>query len=38
VTIPLSFAVGVIVSLLTPEPEAVQKFEALEQQLHLGQR
>jgi cation/acetate symporter len=37
VTIPLSFAVGVVVSLMTPEPAAVAKFEALEHQLHLGE-
>jgi cation/acetate symporter len=36
VTIPLSFLVGIIVSLLTPEPGAIQKFAQLEQRLHLG--
>jgi cation/acetate symporter len=36
VTIPLSFAVGIVVSWLTPEPTAVEKFAALEHQLHLG--
>jgi cation/acetate symporter len=36
VSIPLSFAVGIVVSLLTKEPSAVAKFEALEHQLHLG--
>jgi cation/acetate symporter len=37
VTIPLSFAVGILVSLLTKEPAAVAKFETLEHQLHLGE-
>jgi cation/acetate symporter len=36
VTIPLAFLVGVGVSLVTAEPAAVDKFEALEHQLHLG--
>jgi cation/acetate symporter len=36
ITIPLSFAVGIIVSWLTPEPAAVEKFAALEHRLHLG--
>ncbi len=36
VTIPLSFAVGIIVSLLTPEPTAVAQFAAVEHRLHLG--
>ena len=37
VTIPLSFAVGIVVSLMTREPSAVEKFEALEHRLHLGE-
>jgi cation/acetate symporter len=37
VTIPLSFAVGFIVSLLSPEPSAVAKFAQLEHRLHLGE-
>jgi cation/acetate symporter len=37
VTIPLAFAVGIVVSLLNKEPAAVQKFETLEHQLHLGE-
>jgi cation/acetate symporter len=37
VTIPLSFAVGIVVSLLTPEPEAEARFAALERRLHLGE-
>jgi cation/acetate symporter len=38
VTIPLSFAVGVLASRLTPEPAAAARFRALERQLHLGAR
>ena len=37
VSIPLAFAVGIMVSLLTPEPDAVAKFAALEHRLHLGE-
>ena len=36
VTIPLSFAVGIVVSLLFPEPEAERRFHALEHRLHVG--
>jgi cation/acetate symporter len=36
VTIPLSFAVGIIVSLLSAEPSAVAKFVEQERRLHLG--
>jgi cation/acetate symporter len=36
VTIPLSFLVGIAVSLLSKEPSAVAQFEALEHRLHLG--
>ena len=36
VTIPLSFAVGIVVSLLTPEPAAITKFAEMEHRLHLG--
>jgi cation/acetate symporter len=36
VSIPLSFAVGIVVSLLTPEREAIAKFEEVEHRLHLG--
>ena len=36
-TIPLSFAVGVVVSLLTPEPSAKASFAKLEQQIHFGE-
>jgi cation/acetate symporter len=37
VTIPLSFAVGIGVSLAAPEREAAAGFEAMEQRLHLGE-
>jgi cation/acetate symporter len=36
VTIPLSFIVGIVVSLLAPERLAQQKFAEVEQQIHLG--
>jgi cation/acetate symporter len=36
VTIPLSFAVGIGVSLLAPEPEAERRFHELEHRLHVG--
>ncbi len=36
VTIPLSFIVGIVVSLLAPESMAQQKFAEVEQQIHLG--
>ncbi|MGQ0737343.1 MAG: sodium:solute symporter family transporter [Acidobacteriota bacterium] len=36
VSIPLSFLVGIVVSLAWPEPEAARRFKALEQRLHLG--
>jgi cation/acetate symporter len=36
VTIPLSFAVGVAVSLLRPEPAAEARYRALARQMHLG--
>lgn len=36
VTIPLSFAVGIVVSLLTPEPGAITKYAEMEHRLHLG--
>jgi cation/acetate symporter len=37
ISIPLSFAVGIVVSLLTPEQEAATKFAAAERRLHLGE-
>ena len=36
VTIPLAFAVAVIVSLLRPVPSEARRFVELERQLHLG--
>jgi cation/acetate symporter len=36
VTIPLSFAVGVLVSLATPERQAVEGYQYLERRMHLG--
>ena len=36
VTVPLSFAVGVLVSWLAPESEAHGQFPAMEQRVHLG--
>jgi len=38
ITIPLSFAVGIVVSLLAPEADAREKFGQLERQMHLGTR
>jgi cation/acetate symporter len=35
-TIPLSFAVGVVVSKLAPEPEAARGHDALAEQTHFG--
>ncbi|MFA5908364.1 MAG: sodium/solute symporter [Vicinamibacterales bacterium] len=35
-TIPLSFVIGIIVSLASPEPAAVAGFPALERQIHFG--
>jgi cation/acetate symporter len=36
VTIPLSFAVAIVVSLLRPVPSEARRFVELERQLHLG--
>ena len=36
VTIPLSFAVGIAVSLLAPEPEAARRFAEVEHRIHFG--
>jgi cation/acetate symporter len=36
VTIPLSFATAIVVSLLRPAPAEAQRFVELERQLHLG--
>ena len=36
VTIPLSFVVGIVTSLLTREAAATDGFAALERRMHLG--
>jgi cation/acetate symporter len=36
VSIPLSFAVAIVVSLLRPVPSEARRFAELERQLHLG--
>jgi cation/acetate symporter len=36
VTIPLSFAAGILVSRLAPEAAAARRFTALERRMHLG--
>jgi cation/acetate symporter len=36
VTIPLAFGVGMLVSLLQPEPEGAERHRALARQMHLG--
>ncbi|MGH9221605.1 MAG: sodium:solute symporter family transporter [Vicinamibacterales bacterium] len=36
-TIPLSFVVGVVTSLLAPEPASTEGFAKLEHQIHLGE-
>jgi cation/acetate symporter len=36
VTVPLSFATGVLVSRLAPEAVAAERFAALERRIHLG--
>jgi cation/acetate symporter len=36
-TIPLSFVVGIVTSLLAPEPAASVGFDKLEHQIHLGE-
>ena len=36
VTIPLSFAIAIVVSLLRPVPSEARRFVELERQLHLG--
>ena len=37
VSIPLAFAVGIVVSLLQPEPAAAAGFAELEHRMHLGE-
>ena len=36
VTIPLSFVVGILVSLFAPEREASERFVEVQQRVHLG--
>jgi cation/acetate symporter len=36
VTMPLAFAVGVIGSLLVPEPAAAEQYDRVERRMHLG--
>jgi cation/acetate symporter len=36
-TIPLAFVVGIVTSLLAPEPAAHEGFDKLEHQIHLGE-
>jgi cation/acetate symporter len=36
ITIPLSFAVGIVVSLLTTDAAAAEGYQAVERQIHLG--
>jgi cation/acetate symporter len=36
ITIPLSFAVGIAVSLVAPEPEAARRFAEVERRIHFG--
>ena len=36
VSIPLAFVAGIIVSLAKPEPEAAERFQAMQHRAHLG--
>jgi cation/acetate symporter len=36
-TIPLAFATGMVVSVLTPEATAVEKYDGIERRMHLGE-
>ena len=36
VTVPLSFAVGIVVSLLSPEPAAAAAFAEAQHRMHFG--
>lgn len=36
VTIPLSFMAGIVVSVMSPEPEADRRFAEVEQRIHFG--
>jgi len=37
ITIPLSFLVGIVVSLASPEPEAARRFAEVEHRIHFGE-
>jgi cation/acetate symporter len=36
ITIPLSFAIGIVVSLLTVDARSVELFKTVEREVHLG--
>jgi len=36
ITVPLAFLVGVVVSLLAPEPAAAEAYAAAHRRMHLG--
>jgi cation/acetate symporter len=36
VSIPLAFLAGMVMSVLSPEPEAAEAFPAMQHRLHLG--
>jgi cation/acetate symporter len=36
ITIPLSFAIGIVVSLLTTDEAAAEGYKAVERQMHMG--
>jgi cation/acetate symporter len=36
ITVPLAFVVAIVVSLLSPEPEAAAGFDAAQRRMHLG--
>jgi cation/acetate symporter len=36
ISVPLAFIVGIVVSLIAPEPEAVSGFDAAHDRMHLG--
>jgi len=36
ITVPLSFVVAIVVSLIAPEPEAAAKFAEAQDRMHLG--
>lgn len=36
ITVPLSFLIGIVVSLIKPEGESVRKFQEVEERVHFG--